>query len=409
MHAEAAIKALSLPELPRLQDICVVPVYDEPLEALLACLAHPFICETALIWVFNCPENAPELAVKRTQSCLSHLREKADFHDMGGGLLSARAGTHLNVLVLDFTNSANAIPAKQGVGLARKLGLDLAIRLCERQLAGGEATPHWLHNCDADVSWPTGYMQIPAPQPGQVVSLYPFRHQPEPGWQQAMALYDLRLQYYVALLNRAGSPYAFQTLGSAIAVTPQAYIQVHGMPKRSGGEDFYFLNKLAKLGVINSLEQPELTIAGRPSERVPFGTGPALKDIRQLADPLADYQLYHPLGFERLRLLLSAVRSYHAQNGDFLSFLANNCGAHAEVIENVVCQLGVQRFLSHLARQTHQRPFPQLFHIWFDGFQTLKFIHTMRALDCPDLCLHEISAYKNLLAPGLLDSIDSLL
>ena len=70
----------------------------------------------------------------------------------------------------------------------------------------------------------------------------------------ATALYELRLHHYVLGLEYAGSPYAYHTLGSCLAVKADAYAQVRGFPKRAGAEDFYLLNKLAKLGAMPRLQ-----------------------------------------------------------------------------------------------------------------------------------------------------------
>lgn len=415
VHAEGLVSAWPVPVLAPLEALCVVPVYDEPYAALASCLRHPIKQKSGLIWVFNAPEHGSEQALNNTQACLRALREEYTFSAVAPLLSHAAIHEHLDLLVLDLSGTEQHLPRKQGVGLARKLGMDLAIRLCAVQLAQTQSLPDWLHSCDADVRWPRGYMEIPAPTPGQVVSLYPFQHEPEPGWELPMALYDVKLDYYVGQLRRAGSPYAFQTVGSAIAVTPQAYVQVHGMPKRSGGEDFYFLNKLAKIGQVRCLEAPVLSIAGRPSERVPFGTGPALRDIQQLAAPLEEFTLYHPESFECLRLLLEAVETYDTSKADdFLSTLESVTPPHsnadkkrAEVV-SVLRQLGFDRFWRHVQKQSHQASFRQLFHIWFDGFQTLKFIHALRNLAYPELDLRTITAYQDLLAPALMARIEAL-
>ena len=102
-------------------------------------------------------------------------------------------------------------------------------------------------------------------------AVYPFEHarNPDIRVQHAQALYDASLHYYVAGLKWAGSPWAFHTIGSTLAINAAHYAQARGFPKRRAAEDFYLLNKLAKLGHIETLSSPPLAdqISSRPPLR----------------------------------------------------------------------------------------------------------------------------------------------
>ncbi len=80
---------------------------------------------------------------------------------------------------------------------------------------------------------------------------------------------------------------------------------MRGFPKREAGEDFYLLNKLAKVGTVLELaEGPDneaIRIESRRSDRVPFGTGAAVNRITALADPLGEFRFYDPSVFELLK------------------------------------------------------------------------------------------------------------
>ena len=71
---------------------------------------------------------------------------------------------------------------------------------------------------------------------------------------------NLSLRYYVAGMKYARSHLThFHTIGSTMAVRASYYAKVRGFPKREAGEDFYLLNKLAKVGTVLELEaSPEL-------------------------------------------------------------------------------------------------------------------------------------------------------
>ena len=128
---------------------------------------------------------------------------------------------------------------------------------------------------------------------------------------QATRLYEYSLRYYVAGLSFAHSPYAFHTIGSTIAVNAAHYAKVRGFPRRQAGEDFYLLNKLAKVGAIMQLgaetDCEPIDIAARLSDRVPFGTGAAVGKIMELEDPAREFLLYHPSVFGLLRSWLGSL------------------------------------------------------------------------------------------------------
>lgn len=266
-------------------------------------------------------------------------------------------------LLVDRT--AAPIPAHQGVGLARKLGNDLALALWHR----GAITRPWLWNSDADAHLPTDYFAI-APNENSVACVYPFRHlsvdvDTDSATAVATRLYEQTLNYYVAGLRWAGSPYAYHTLGSTQVISCDAYAKVRGYPKRSGGEDFYLLNKVAKLGAVESLIQPTIALAARQSDRVPFGTGPAVGKIVATGDSAL---FYHPQCFVALKQLLTKANAARSVE----QFVALLDATEREALET----LGLDRFSQHCHKQQLRNAgFAKHWQIWFDGFLTLKFIH----------------------------------
>ena len=127
-------------------------------------------------------------------------------------------------------------------------------------------------------------------------------------------LYEYSLRYYVAGLSYAGSPYAFHTIGSTLAVNAVHYARVRGFPRRQAGEDFYLLNKLAKVGSVRQLSAETdcepIDIAARRSDRVPFGTGAAVGKLMELENPATEFLLYHPAVFGLLRGWLGSLPAF---------------------------------------------------------------------------------------------------
>jgi len=85
------------------------------------------------------------------------------------------------------------------------------------------------------------------------------------------------MDYYKNALEFCGYPYPMFTVGSAFAVTAGAYVKRGGMNRRQAGEDFYFLQNLAQLGMVGEIRSTKVFPSARLSNRVPFGTGPILQ------------------------------------------------------------------------------------------------------------------------------------
>ena len=154
--------------------------------------------------------------------------------------------SNCHVLLVDrFTTP---IPQEQGVGLARKLGVDIAVALYDK---GAICTP-WFHSTDADTTLPDNYFDALEKVNNDAVAVcYNFHHHSDNlEVHQANQQYERALRYYVAGLRYAGSDYAFFTIGSILAFKVTQYCMVRGFPKRSAGEDFYLLNKIRLKSII---------------------------------------------------------------------------------------------------------------------------------------------------------------
>ena len=401
-YAEPDIQALDLFSLQAFDSVLVIPVYDEPLDQLLNIVEQVQQQSTLLIYVFNAPDverldkaiyHDNKEAQERTVSALQDLLKetKAEIED---GYYQAQIGSNSSLVILDYCREGNKLPAKQGVGLARKLGVDLALKAVAQQFLKTGKELNWLHSSDADVFFPKGYFDISPPAKNTSAAVYAFQHEAEPGFATALALYEHSLRYYVEQLSKAGSPYAFHTIGSLIAVCPTAYAMVRGFPKRSAGEDFYLLNKLAKVGKVASLARPIVTLAGRPSHRVPFGTGPALKKINSLGNPEATYTFYHPSCFKVLKVLLDII-SYSGQSFASTELLFDEIRdkmslEESDAVIQALLTLNIDKQFKHLSQKREHSAFVEGFHIWFDAFVTLRFIHELRDSIYPNVLLEAL-------------------
>ena len=108
---------------------------------------------------------------------------------------------------------------------------------------------------------------------------------------RAILRYEIYMRTYILNLLRIGSPYSFTALGSALALPVHAYRSVRGLTPKKSGEDFYFLQKLCKFGKVIISNMETVNPMARPSERVLFGTGPAI--IKGLNNDWNSYPIYN--------------------------------------------------------------------------------------------------------------------
>jgi len=222
-------------------DVVAMPLYEEH-EQVLACLNA--IAATRQNVLVIAVVNA-RAASESNALCLKLLG--ASGHQFS---LVSYSPT-LTLLIVDKA-SRDFFPPNQGVGLARKIGCDLALRLkLENRIAS-----HVVHTTDADARVAPDYFALVARGERRGVGkkiaawIHPFTHDLDAEGNLPLRLYEISLRYYVLGLEWAKSPYAYHTIGSTMAIDFEAYAQVRGFPRREAAEDFYLLAKLAKVGAI---------------------------------------------------------------------------------------------------------------------------------------------------------------
>ena len=391
----------------RWHHVLVIPAYREP-ATLLQCLAQipAGTGRTLVILVLNRPDTDPE--TQANAPLREALRGRFKASAPGSESRIGRLNDHCDLYVHDLESSAGPVPAAQGVGLARKIGCDTALRWMHEGAISGD----WICSTDADAALPPDYFARLGRCNTTTAAVFPFQHIPGPdlACNQATALYELRLHHYVLGLEYAASPYAHHSLGSCLAVRPEAYAQVRGFPRRAGGEDFYLLNKLSKLGPVARLGGQGIQLQSRYSRRVPFGTGPAVDKIAGAAQPAQLPLFYHPACFAALRAVLAAVPVYwQAANTDLQDLLLERTMEPelARACSTALDRMGMQDALAHCRRQgKSSEQFLRQFHQWFDAFRSLKFIHALRDTGWPQQSLAGLGALQPGLWPG--DNTDGM-
>jgi hypothetical protein len=274
---------------------------------------------------------------------------------------------------VDAASPGRELPGKQAaVGFVRKLGMDLALTRLD-----WTAEPV-LVCLDADTLVETNYLQSITThfrQSALGAAVLPYQHQPgvDSAQQAAIERYELFLRSYVYGLRLAGSPYAFNTVGSAIACRASAYVRCGGMNSRKAGEDFYFLQKLAKTDGVGLLCGTTVFPEPRVSERVPFGTG---RSMGRLLDDDAEAVLFYPVTvFQLLADWLRVVEQKLDGNAETILADAEKI---SPVLADYLERAGWRTVWPRL-QSTHQSAVRRLhaFHSWFDGFRTMRMIHML--------------------------------
>jgi hypothetical protein len=206
----------------------------------------------------------------------------------------------------------------------------------------------------------------------------PFWHVPggDPVVDAATGAYELSLRYYTLGLAAAGSPYAYESMGSCIAARADAYAEVRGFPRRQAGEDFYLLDKLAKVGAIHRPVRQPIELRSRRSARVPFGTGARVGELVESGDELSTY---HPRVFEllglTLRALLGAVEARsEARVTEALAgkLDAGSVGAVSSTLDDLNALEALRETFGASPDGVVRK---RRFLTWFDALRTLRFVH----------------------------------
>ena len=360
-------------------------------ESALACAPERVL----LVLVVNATDSASALIHSENERLLSHLavqfpaRRAINREGVAtqGWLASAE---HHDLLWLDRASGGARLPAREGVGMARKLGGDLAAALW----AQGQLSCPLIASSDADVTLPVDYFQqLTAPISESKKSaawLWPYRHRPggDAAIDAATVLYEISLRYYVLGLAAAGSCYAYQSVGSTLCVDAAAYCSVRGVPKREAAEDFYLLDKLAKVGPLRRPAVAPLEIRARASERVPFGTG---RRSREIAGELAsggEFSLYSPGIFQALAAVLQGLDEFarSAEVAALSRAIERDVPEIAQPVQQVLRELGAFAALTSAVGQAPPGAvLRRRIHTWFDALRTLRFVHGLR-----DLCLPSV-------------------
>ncbi|HAF30728.1 MAG TPA: family 2 glycosyl transferase [Bacteroidales bacterium] len=314
-----------------------------------------------VIVVINSAENSDNQIIDQNKKTYAEVKSWIENHE--------------DSLLRFFVILEENLPEKfAGAGLARKIGMDQAIFRFNKINSDG-----LIISIDADSEIKSNYFteiekhldQFPKTN---AITTY-FEH-PIAGNEfkqeiyDAVSIYELYLRYYKIATKYTGFPYSYYTIGSCFAVTAKAYMKQGGMNKKQAGEDFYFLHKIFPLGQCFEINSACVYPSPRPSNRVPFGTGPMVESIANSNEEFLSYDLR---AFSDLKKFFQII--------DQLYKLPTN--ELAEILYQL--PLPIVDFLSnhdiHSALEeindnsSSLKTFKKRFFDWFNAFRILKYLN----------------------------------
>jgi hypothetical protein len=350
----------------RLGLIITIPCFKEPdllnsLVSLSQC-TKPH-CATEVIVLINHPEQAsPEDKRMNLGSYEKALKW---------------AGTHSEDMLRFYILFIPDLPQKDaGVGMARKIAMDEAVRRFDRL----EKPSGIIAGFDADTLCRENYLTALeahflhySQSPGASIYFeHPVNRRPEPTIdEEGIIRYELHMRYVVQGLRYAHFPYAFHTVGSAFAIRALAYVLEGGMNRKKAGEDFYFLHKIFPLGHFSDLNETTVFPSPRPSDRVPFGTGASIRKwLTEKGKSLDSYQFEAFSDLKDFFILIPPC--YHDPEKAEIILRESAPASLQSFLEENLFLREISRIRQHSASPSS---FLKGFYAWFNGFRIVKYLN----------------------------------
>jgi hypothetical protein len=389
----------------KIDSIIVIPaIYEyQNIKALLESLSendNKYFPSTLIIFVINnspSSDNGIKEDNQKSINLIHSLIAKQENDEFTKKIISSG----LRLALVNAASKGKELPDKEcGVGLARKIGMDLALTAFDYTTQNKKL----IISLDADCVVQNNYLT-------EIIDNFytknfsaatvKFMHSFS-GNETADAIicYEIFLRYYTLGLKLAGSPFAFQIVGSTMVFNLDTYLKVEGMNKRKAAEDFYFLEKIAKRSKITEINSTTVYPSSRSSWRVPFGTG---RSVQRFNDKVQnEYLLYDPESFLVLKDWLKVLNKHEKFTGkEYLSSAENiHPALYQFLIENKF-ENSWNKIInnSKSAMQLEKQKAD-----WFDGLRTLKLVHYLRDKAFPLInmfdALDSILSYFNY-SPGI--------
>jgi hypothetical protein len=361
-----------------IENVVVIPAISEyeNIKTLLASLSkndQHILDNTLILFVINNLHSSSEEVKNNNKKSIDFLRELIHNRSLLA-LNNFLLDKQIQLGLVDASSKGNELNDKTGgVGLARKIGMDLSLKVFDYSSQKMKI----IISLDADCTVEENYMSAITDAFNDLnlsAATIEFLHRTDSESNTETIIgYEIFLRYYVIGLFFAKSHFAYHTIGSAFACDSEAYIKVGGMNTRQAAEDFYFLQKLAKISKINKINRTVVYPSARQSWRVPFGTG---NSVTQFQNGKKQFLLYDPKVFVILKQWIKLFNSDEALNTEVL--LRRSKDIHIELYNYFIQKDFSAKWEKILGNCNSERQLNYQRINWFDAFNTLKLIHHLR-------------------------------
>ena len=240
-----------------------------------------------------------------TVICVVNNRANASGEIKENNCTLIKAAVERGITVLDACSKGYELSEKEGVGTARRIGMDYALKNGADVIACMDADTLVsseyvcaLHDFRLQCSDTLAKGKFP---PAGAITGFTHQKAPDSDIQKAIDSYEFFIKEHGARLFKTKTPFYPYALGPSIVCSAWGYAASGGMPKLLSGEDFYFLQSLIKLNIQHAATAgqstaaaavqndappfvfPELNCTVHPqarlSQRTLFGTGQKLGEL----------------------------------------------------------------------------------------------------------------------------------
>lgn len=337
--------------------IVTIPVYREEeknilrlLESLLKAYKKEFKIE--IIFLINEPENEKKEIVERHEKIIKKLKE----------LKKEIETENLRIYSIYLKD----IPLKKfGIGYARKVLCDEAIW----RLKGFNNSKGVISCLDADCTVKENYFEEiikifkeTKTEFSHIYFEHPYHNIEDEKLKKGIVYYELFLRFYKNSLLFSDYPYVSYTIGSCLVFRAETYARFGGFKaKRKAGEDFYFVQKILPNVRFTEITETKIFPSARISERVPFGTGKALKDFIEDKE-----KFYYTIPFEPFRDLK------HLKN-----FIKGEIGLKElplSLREFFLKEKGIKKIMEIERKTFNRKSYVKNFYLWFNLLKVWRYL-----------------------------------
>ncbi len=342
----------------------VIPCLNEPklnftLQSLCDC--DKAKSNIVIITVFNTSVRSRTNEIEQNKNSLLEINDFAKSHET----------STLKFFPLIFEN----LPRKHaGVGLARKIGMDVAVKhFLDTQNPNGI-----IISLDADCTVSKNFFteieKNYKKEKNLNCTVQNFHHRVEEGSPQLenpIRQYEKYIRYFSEQLQEIGFPYYYHTIGSAFSVLADAYVRVGGMGRQQGGEDFYFLQKIFALDYIKELHDVYVYPMARFSDRVPFGTGPSLQKI--IENPYKQLNVYNRQSFIELKRFFTMKDEFFKKEKNIIESMVTQL--HPSIVQFIKETNFIDNIEDCNKNAATLETFRKRFFHHFNAFKIIKFLN----------------------------------